>query len=123
MTSIKNKQNVTTFDRFDVTNRTTFTTWSNDQCLAMLFIANTDQKKHGELISKLLNDYLLGNNNCPGSFADAFSLFLNFEPTGKIPTKTMNGGDDEQTKQQELIPGVTISQKSKSLVPVLDRIA
>ena len=74
----------------------------------MIFIANSDQKKHGELTAKPHNDHLLENKNYPGIFADAFSLFLNFEPTGKILArpKPIPSGDDEQ---QEMVPGVNFA--------------
>ena len=64
----------------------------------MIFISNADQKKCGELTAILHNDYLRGNNECPGTFADAFSLFLNFESTGKMlnVSKHIPGEDDDQ---------------------------
>ena len=88
----------------------------------MIFIANADQKKCGELTAKLHNDFLLGNNKCPGTFTNAFSLFLNFGPTGKMLArpKPIPSGDDEQ---QEIVPGVSFSQKSKSPVLGLDSVS
>ena len=93
----KKKQNLPGFDRLNATARSVFAVWSNGQCLAMLFIVNEDQKKYVELTAKLHNDYLLGNNNYPGTFTDAFFLFLNFESTVKYLTRSkhISGGDDE----------------------------
>ena len=108
----KKKQNLPRFDRLNVTDRSVFAVWPNNQHLAMIFIANVDKKKYGEFTTKLYNDYLLGNNNYPGTFTDAFSLFLNFESTGKVFTrsKPIPGRDDDQ---QEMVPGVNFAQKSK----------
>ena len=89
-------QNLTAFKYLDVADRNSLITWSNDQCLAAIFIANADQKRHGKLATKLHSDCLLGSNSHPASFTNAFSLFLNFEPTRKTSVKLSCGGDDNQ---------------------------
>jgi len=71
------------FNSIDVTSVASFTTWSNDQLLAMIFLLNSDHKKYGDLTSKLHNDFLLGTNNYPASFTEAFSLLLNYETPSK----------------------------------------
>ena len=103
------------FNSTDVTDVASFTTWSNDQLLAMIFLMNSDHKKYGDLTSKLHNDFLLGTNNYPASFTEAFSLLLNYETPSK---KNIYVKQDPPTPihQNEQVTGANFAQKNKNLV-------
>lgn len=51
--------------------------WSNDQILGIILLLNTNRKQRGRLLLDLHSVYIMGNNNCPGSFMEAFLLLLN----------------------------------------------
>ena len=63
----------------------TINEWSDYQMLGIVLLLNVDRKRHGGLLVDLHDNYVIGNNNYPGTFTEAFSLLLNYrKKKGKV---------------------------------------
>ena len=74
---------------------------------------STDRKIHGGLLIDLHNDYVMGNDNYPATFADTFSLLLNYRKKRekvKETSKPDQGEDD----------GVSFAQREETPTPGTD---
>ena len=86
--------------------------WSDDQMLGIILLLNSDKKRYSGLLVDLHNSYILGNNNYPKIFTEAFSLLLNYRQVGGRVKETPAGnptindtGVNFAQRQQTAVPG------------------
>ena len=59
--------------------------------LAFLFIDNSNRRIYSELVKKLANNYLVGQDKYPMDMATAQKLLVNYKPMGKSSGVTSDG--------------------------------
>jgi len=67
-------------------------TWSDDQMLGIILLMNANKKRYSSLLVDLHNDFVMGNNNYPTTFTEAFSLLLNYRKERFFKGKDTVGG-------------------------------